>query len=121
MAIAEAQAWIRDRTFPADKPLLDRCEGLGAHYRERRVLVESPHGDRHDVWLYYAHERKIAEGLQPFDWYHALVLEGAKEHGLPADYVAEIEAISSATDPDAVRRQRELLVLGSTGATDAGR
>lgn len=37
----------------------------------------------------------------PYDWYRNLVIEGARDHGLPADYVRHIEAVP--IQPDAKR------------------
>lgn len=38
--------------------------------------------------------------LMPFDWYHALVIAGARQHGLPEDYVAGLAAAPNRADPD---------------------
>ena len=35
----------------------------------------------------------------PYAWYKRLVIEGAREHGLPADYVAMLEAWPERPDP----------------------
>ena len=32
--------------------------------------------------------------LTPYDWYKAFVLAGAREHGLPQDYVAALDAVA---------------------------
>ena len=39
----------------------------------------------------------------PFDWYCALVLEGAREHGLPEAYVAELASQRCKRDPRRAR------------------
>ncbi|MCP4895713.1 MAG: gamma-glutamylcyclotransferase, partial [bacterium] len=49
--------------------------------------------------------------LKPFDWYKTLVLEGAKLHGLPGDYIAEIETVETIPDPDPEREAENLSVL----------
>ncbi|MCD1634071.1 gamma-glutamylcyclotransferase [Martelella mediterranea] len=41
--------------------------------------------------------------LLPFDWYHALVIAGARQHGLPADYVDWLAAAPCRADPDRSR------------------
>ena len=82
------------------KPTLDRIEGVG-------------HGYRVDLWrdalggecfFYRAEESALDDALQPFDWYHAYVLAGARQHALPSDYVAAIAAVATQVDHDASRR-----------------
>ena len=48
----------------------------------------------------------------PFDWYHAYVLAGAEEHGLPADYLGALRALAPVIDPDLDRRAGHLALLG---------
>ena len=40
-----------------------------------------------------------ADVAPPFDWYRDLVVGGAREHGLPDDYVRALEAVRSRVDP----------------------
>ena len=56
---------------------------------------------------------QIDRSLRPFDWYLGLVLDGAIEHGLPARYVAGIEAVTADIDPNADRRQANFAILRS--------
>ena len=78
----------------AEKSALDIAEGLGKGYKEKVIHV-FPAGDlsgaRADQPLeavtYYATRKDSA--LKPFTWYKELVLEGAREHGLPPEYVSE--------------------------------
>jgi len=42
----------------------------------------------------YRSDRLIPDPV-PFDWYRALILEGAAEHGLPADWIAQLEQLPS--------------------------
>ena len=92
----------------ADKPHLDRAEGLGCGYAEKTVLVRSVDGAMIEVNTYYA--TRIDASLSPYDWYKEHVLRGAAEHGLPAHYVEALRAVASVADPDAERRARELAV-----------
>ncbi len=34
-----------------------------------------------------------------FDWYKRLIVEGAREHGLPGDWVATLERLPEKPDP----------------------
>ena len=42
-------------------------------------------------------------GLKPLHWYRHHVLYCAREHGLPADYIAAIERVEAIRDKDVTR------------------
>ena len=90
---------------PRDRPALDRAEGLGNGYRamEVEVLID---GRSLRVFTYIVQGTHHQPGLVPLDWYRALVLAGAEEHGLPADYIAGISAVAAEPDPDEERAAR---------------
>jgi hypothetical protein len=91
----------------AEKKALDKAEGLGSGYNERTVDLIAPTGEHMKAITYYADRTAIVEGLSPYTWYKDLVLNGASEHGLPADYVAlSIQAAAATKDPDADREKR---------------
>lgn len=92
-----------------EKPDLDRHEALGRGYDEKQVELitgESALG----AWMYYA--TRINDSLKPFHWYKDHVLIGARENGLPADYIVQIEAVISIDDPRPGRHERELAIYG---------
>jgi gamma-glutamylcyclotransferase len=93
----------------AEKILLDKAEGLGAGYNEKQVQVESNWGTV-TTWVYHA--TNIDASLVPFAWYKALVVAGAREHELPSDYVAKIEAVPARSDLNLVRAARNLSLAG---------
>lgn len=104
---------------PAEKPSLDRVEGLGAGYREEPVTVVTGSGTR-DAITYVATAKEPA--LRPYDWYKALVVAGAVEHELAAAYVEWLRTCESQPDPNARRRaENELVLFGAEpqAATDA--
>jgi len=92
----------------AEKPGLDRAEDLGRGYGEKRVTVTSMEGGSMQVLAYCA--TRIDASLRPFHWYKEHVLRGAREHGLPEEYIARISAIESIDDPGAMRHERELAI-----------
>ncbi|MEK6282532.1 MAG: gamma-glutamylcyclotransferase family protein [Acidobacteriota bacterium] len=53
----------------------------------------------------------LDDSLHPYDWYKALVLAGAREHNLPAEYIREIEGVESIEDPNNKRDKNRRLVL----------
>ena len=92
----------------AEKEHLDRIEGLGVGYAEKRVRLAAADGAVLEAFLYCA--TRIDAALAPFAWYQAHVLAGARQHGLPADYVRAIEAVTVIDDPDPARARRELAI-----------
>ena len=92
----------------AEKPTLDKVEGLGRGYSEKAVdiLVDSK---TVNAWLYIATNKDPS--AVPYHWYKDLVVHGARRHQLPEDYVAVLEAIVSKSDPDAERAARNARIL----------
>lgn len=88
------------RIAEAERPLLDLAEGLGQGYDYRALEVSL--GDRivHAGAYVATH---IDAALQPFDWYRALVADGADEHGLPLAYRDALGRVLVRADPDAAR------------------
>lgn len=93
------------RLEAGERPLLDRAEGLGVGYRHARVQVLLADGSEREALCYRA--LQIADDLPPYDWYLQHVLGGAREHGLPADYIAGLAAVPCIPDPDRARALRE--------------
>lgn len=76
----------------ADKPSLDTAEGLGIGYDERVVHVCTANGRCRAV-TYQAKPDRIDTRLRPKPWYKNYVLAGAREHGLPAAYMAQLATV----------------------------
>ncbi len=91
-----------------ERPLLDTAEGLGRGYEHKSVQVLTGQGV---VVAGAYHATHVDGSLQPFDWYLAYVVHGAREHGLPAHYQAELDAVAALTDPDPERRAANLALL----------
>lgn len=81
-----------------DKSILDGYEGLGHGYDEKRVETIRPDGEVIIAATYYA--TRIDTSLKPYHWYKEHVLRGAREHSLPENHIAAIEAVDSITDPN---------------------
>ena len=95
------------RIAAREKGLLDGVEGVGRGYEVQRLQLV-PHGD---VFLYVAAASHIDESLQPFAWYQAYVVEGARYHGLPRDYIERLGSAAAVSDPDARRRRDNVRLL----------
>ena len=89
----------------SEEPKLDRAEGLGYGYEKMEIDVEGITKGPLRVWAYYATD--INSELKPYHWYKGQTVDGAKEHGLPPDYIKKIEAFESIPDPDKERVDKE--------------
>jgi gamma-glutamylcyclotransferase len=85
---------------PEDKPALDQAEGLGAGYMEKTVHVLTEAGPVTAV-TFYATDKDAS--LRPYHWYKALVIAGAREHGLPTSYRSRLELVVTVSDPNPTR------------------
>ncbi|MCB1680030.1 MAG: gamma-glutamylcyclotransferase [Halioglobus sp.] len=92
----------------AQKPALDRIEGLGHGYEIKRVRLVTRSGESTVAYTYFA--TWIDRSLLPYSWYLYHVLHGARQAALPSDYIARIEAVHSVQDPDSERDARERAV-----------
>lgn len=96
------------------KGKLDHFEGLGRGYGERLVTVLAA-GRPTRVSVYYATSTDL--NARPYDWYRDLVVAGAREHGLPPEYIRSLEAVLATPDPKESRaaEARLLLRAGASG------
>lgn len=97
----------------SEKIALDKAEGLGSGYGEMQVQVLLG-ADRRTVNAYAATE--IDPTVKPYTWYRAFVVAGAKEHGLPAEYIARLEATPADQDPDLKRHDKNAALIGEMRA-----
>ena len=98
------------RILRVEKPALDAAEMLGVGYEERGVELHTTAGII-TVQMYEAKASHIDPALQPFDWYKAFVVTGAREHGLPHWYVAAVERVTSDPDPNTSRARQHRRLL----------
>ena len=92
----------------AQKPDLDRHEGVGQGYAITPVRLTLSDGGPIEAYTYTA--TRIDPQLRPYAWYKEHVLRGALENGLDARYVQDIRAIACLVDPDPKRQTRELAI-----------
>ena len=101
-----------------DKDLveLDSAEGAGKGYERFTVSAKLAIDDRIiEAYSYIATD--IDSTLKPYNWYKALVLAGALQHGLPGLYrqnIVELEAIDD-TDLDRRERRKAITILEQAG------
>ena len=85
-----------------EKHLLDHAEGLGNGYYLAAATLQV-NGQALDTFFYQAEDAHIDGNLQPYEWYHQLVLHGGRIHDLPASYIKHIAAVSTMPDGDQTR------------------
>lgn len=96
-----------------EKTPLDRAEGKGFGYEEVEVEVLSGPNPVRAI-TYQATD--IDPIRRPYTWYRAFVIAGAREHELPASYIAELEAVPADVDPDRERHDRNMALIGEVRA-----
>jgi len=79
-----------------DRAALHRAEGLGVGYAQKTVAVLTAKGTRRAM-TYQAKPDQTDSTLRPLAWYRAHVVRGAREHGLPAECVRELEEVDVVT------------------------
>lgn len=95
-----------------DLGVLDQIEGVGRGCD--RIALDL---DGQQALAYIAPPAFRDPVMRPFDWYLALVLAGAAEAGLPAQWIRLLAAQASISDPEPDRPRRiEALALLATGA-----
>lgn len=98
-----------------EKPALDQAEGLGHGYDKKDATVIL-NGVAVTVSIYFA--TKADPALKPYTWYKALVVAGAKEHGLPAPYIASLETVEASEDANRTRHDRNMRIVSAAGHLD---
>ncbi len=92
--------------------VLDEIEGVGVGYEKKEVTVLSVEcGGERKAFTYYA--THIDAALKPFCWYKTHVVMGAKEHGLPLDYMDRIGRVDFIVDKNEYRRESEMRIYAS--------
>jgi gamma-glutamylcyclotransferase len=91
-------------TIPdADLDKLDKGEG---GYPKVRLSLRLTDNTSTDAWVYVAKKPNNDPALRPYTWYKRFLVEGAREHSLPAEYIAELENIVADQDAKEERDRR---------------
>lgn len=87
---------------------LDQGEGLGYHRVKERVTTTDAMTT--EAWVYLASKPSGDAALRPYTWYKRFLVEGAREHCLPPEYIEALEHIEANQDKDE-QRDREKRAL----------
>ncbi len=90
---------------------LDTAEGRGRGYEIDTVSDEIGDGRTVSAFTYLADPGFLSPALVPFDWYVDLVVAGARENGLPREYVRQVREVYAVADPDRPRAELALRLL----------
>ena len=66
-----------------------------------------------EAFTYIAQDGYIEDNLKPFKWYLDFVIEGAKEHSLPKEYILKLEEQNFKEDLNIERRNQNGKILSS--------
>ncbi len=72
-------------------------DGFEGGYERIRVSLTRIEGEEVEAEVYVS-ERRIGEPVA-YDWYKAYLVDAARHHGFPADYLTFLEALPSRPDP----------------------
>ena len=94
-----------------EKPLLYKAEGLGKGYNEEPIRIKTETNEDLFLITYIAEDSYIDKKLIPYSWYKTLVVEGAKENGLPEKYIEKLELQKAKEDKNIERARCKLKIL----------
>jgi gamma-glutamylcyclotransferase (GGCT)/AIG2-like uncharacterized protein YtfP len=98
----------------SQKYILDKIEGKGKGYKDRKVIVTFGDGTQKTAYAYISSDNKFWDSsLFPYDWYKEYVVKGANEHGLPNPYITLLNSFKSIQDTDSERNDKEWDILKS--------
>jgi len=94
-----------------EKSDLGKAEALGVGYSEANIQIVTASGTQSAVTYVASYKEEAV--LRPYQWYKAMVIAGAKEHGLPNEYIEWLHTFEAQVDANADRRsERESLLFG---------
>ena len=87
-----------------DLPKLDKGE-LGYARESATVQIRA---EQITAWLYVADEPDATAHLRPYVWYKRFIVEGARNHRLPLEYIKHLEQIETDEDPNRARHNNRM-------------
>jgi oligopeptide transport system permease protein len=83
----------------AELKKLDEYEDVDSgHYRRGPVMVVTPAQEHLEAMAYFACQDRLCGEGQPSARYSLKIVSGARQHGLPAEYVHRIETLAGLTE-----------------------
>ncbi len=94
-----------------EKSFLDKAEGLGMGYNEDKLTFFDDADNSYRAQVYIADSKAIDNNLFPYDWYKEFIVSGAILNKLSAEYISQLQSISSVRDHDEERRTKNYSIL----------
>lgn len=105
---SSAYVWGVLYEIPTDE-LVTLDNGERGYIRDTvTVLVED---STVTAWMYVAERPDESAQLLPYSWYKRFLVEGAREHGLPSEYIERLEAINDRMDSKPERHRERMSLL----------
>ena len=82
-----------------------RCDAFPVHRFGSDAIIKSV--------TYFAESPKA--NLEPYDWYLALIIAGAHQHGLGAEYIAKLRREPYRQDRDRTRKDKAIAIVNAAG------
>lgn len=94
-----------------EKSDLAKAEGVGIGYSEANIQIVTAGGAQSAVTYVASYKEPV---LRPYQWYKAMVIAGATEHGLSAEYIEWLRTFEAQADANTDRRaEREAILFGN--------
>lgn len=85
---------------PAALRKMDAWEGVASgNYRREEVRLITEAGSSVTAVTYIAGVDFVCASGRPSTWYRDRIVSGARQHGLPADYIAKVIALADGAQP----------------------
>lgn len=75
-------------------------------YDRTELHVSMSDGVITEAWVYLAINPNNSSAVLPYTWYKRFLVEGAREHTLLPEYIAELERIEATQDPNHERDRK---------------
>lgn len=99
VALEGAHTWgVVYRISTLDAEALDRSEGVHVGYYDRAVVTVARTATADTIDAYTLTSRHGVTGRRPSARYLGIILDGARHHGLPPEWIAYLEALELAVD-----------------------
>ena len=99
LACAGSQIWgVAYRITIADAERLDRTEGVDRGYYQRAPVTVRRIAPAEPIEAFTYQSRHGVTGRKPSARYIGIILEGARHHELPAEWISYLEALELAVD-----------------------
>ncbi len=99
--------------FEMAKSDLHRLDAAEGESYEKSEIVLQGEVEQHRAFVYIGREAYIDTDLKPFDWYKAIVVEGARSHNLPDEYILNLNAVVAKKDSDQERSKNNFKIIES--------